>query len=336
MSPSSSSRSSKPKPAEVAAETKKFLKKTAGTWPAYSYLFSQPLAITQDQLPPRPMLNLNPPSFYVRDGDPVDFAACWSNANNNAPVAFICAANEKRPGGDWETGVSGYEERLCRRSNLSSHLSTPKTNYPLPAEGGLYSGRVVVFRGPHDRYEHRDPTEWHTLPVVSVVPTRWPKLKSNGTCYSFEGEYELAKAKLRAALTICVYNDIRTVVIGDFGLGGGRNPPQAMAEMWREVLLWDPNLRGRIENVAFVFEDRNQSTMRLIMEELARKSRSGGSSGSGGSSSSSSKGKGKPSSSSTASYPTDYQIFAHVFGDAEVTRVLTQPDSRMGVNNIVS
>lgn len=63
MPPSSSSRSSKPKPAEVAAETKKFLKKVAGTWPAYSYLFTQPLAITQDQFPPRSMMSLNPPTF---------------------------------------------------------------------------------------------------------------------------------------------------------------------------------------------------------------------------------------------------------------------------------
>lgn len=135
------------------------------------------------------------------------------------------------------------------------------------------------------------------------------------------GEYDLTRAKLRAALTICVYNDIRTVVIGDFGLGTNRNPPQLMAEMWREVLLWDPNLRGRIENVAFVFDDRTQSTTKIIMNELTKKSRSGGSS---------------QSSSSTAGYPTDYDIFAHVFGDAEVTRVLTQPDSRMGVDNIVS
>ena len=28
-------------------------------------------------------------------------------------VPFICAANERRPGGDWETGCSGYEEKLC-------------------------------------------------------------------------------------------------------------------------------------------------------------------------------------------------------------------------------
>lgn len=179
--------------------------------------------------------------------------------------------------------------------------------------------------------------------MISVVPTRWPKLKANGTCYSFEGERSLAKAKIRAALTICVYNDIRSVVIGDFGLGSYRNPPQAMAEMWRDVFLWDPNLRGRIENVAFVFDDRCQSTVKIIMDDAAKKSRSGGSSSGSGSSSSapssSSKGKNKAPShpaSSTGGYPTDYDIFAHIFSDGEVTRVLTQPDSRMGMNNIVS
>lgn len=63
MSPSSSSRSSKPKPAEVAAETKKFLKKYGAAWQAFSYLFAQPLAITPDQFPPRPMASLAPPIF---------------------------------------------------------------------------------------------------------------------------------------------------------------------------------------------------------------------------------------------------------------------------------
>lgn len=78
----------------------------------------------------------------VREGDPVDIATGWATSTSTK-VVFICAANEKRPGGDWETGVVGYEERLCRRSNLSSHLQNPKeSNYPIPSEGGLYSGRV--------------------------------------------------------------------------------------------------------------------------------------------------------------------------------------------------
>lgn len=164
-----------------------------------------------------------------------------------------------------------------------------------------------------------------------MVPTRWPKLQANGTRYSFGAERDLAKKKLRAALTICVCNDVRSVVIGgDFGLGSYRNPPQEMAEMWREVFLWDPSLRGRVENVAFVFEDRAQSTVRAIAEDAAKKGGRGS-----GSAASSSKGKGKASGSS-GGYPTDYDIFSRVFCNAEITRVLTQPDTRMGVQNLMS
>ena len=78
----------------------------------------------------------------------MDFAIGWA-ATNNTKVAFICAANEKRPGGDWETGVVGYEERLCRRSTLSATIATPgptkyapESHYPIPLEGGIYSDRV--------------------------------------------------------------------------------------------------------------------------------------------------------------------------------------------------
>lgn len=165
------------------------------------------------------------------------------------------------------------------------------------------------------------------------MPTRRPKLKEGGTTYSFDDERELCRNKLRAALTICAYNDVRSVVIGDFGLGSCRNPPRLMAELWREVFLWDPTVRGRIENVAFVFEDRAQSTTRLIHEEAVKKSSSSHSSSS---SSSKSKGKSKASSSSSGGGPTDYDIFSHVFDPNEIARVLAQPDTRMGVQNLMS
>lgn len=44
----------------------------------------------------------------VTCGDPVNLAIHWSESMGFG-VPFICAANEKRPGGDWETGVVGYE-----------------------------------------------------------------------------------------------------------------------------------------------------------------------------------------------------------------------------------
>jgi len=199
----------------------------------------------------------------------------------------------------------------------------------------LLTPAPVVFRGPHDRYEKLPPDQWRTLPVISVPPARWPKLTQNGTKYSFASEREMVKDKLRSALRICAYSGYANVVIGDFGLGNGyRNPPQELAELWREVLLYDPDLRGRIRQVAFVFEDASQSTTQLILDDLAKKSKSG-------SSSSKSKSKSKSSSSGSSSSlsssaPTDYQIFHHVFSDREVQRVLSQPDSRYGFDTLLT
>jgi hypothetical protein len=159
----------------------------------------------------------------------------------------------------------------------------------------------------------------------------------NGTKYSFASEREMVKDKLRSALRICAYSEYSNVVIGDFGLGNGyRNPPQELAELWREVLLYDPDLRGRIRQVAFVFEDASQSTTQLILDDLAKKSKGGSSSSKSKSKSKSSSSGSSSSTSSSSSAPTDYQIFHHVFSDREVQRVLSQPDSRYGFDTLLT
>ncbi|KAK3347473.1 hypothetical protein B0H65DRAFT_149848 [Neurospora tetraspora] len=321
-----SSRSSRPKPSEVAAETKRqhipYIR-SLGTWDISSYLLHQPLAQINFQQRPH---DIAPPQFFVYNGDPVDCALNWAKQIAEPhTVAFICAANDKRPGGDWETGAVGYEERLCRRSTLSANLATPAPgstvteNYPIPSYGGIYSRDVVVFRGPHDRYEKLPPEQWQSIPVVSVHPTRWPKLTQNGTKFSFQNERDMLKDLLRGALRIAAYNGHTQLVIGDFGLGNGyRNPPQEVAEMWREVLLYDPDLRGRISSVAFVFEDPNQSTSKLILEDLAKKARE------------------TLSSAAAAACPSDLEVFHRVFHDTEIQRVVSQPDSRYGLNNLLA
>ncbi|KAI1339673.1 hypothetical protein F5Y15DRAFT_415592 [Xylariaceae sp. FL0016] len=332
--------SSKPKASDVAAETKRYYIPTirseyAHRWPTHSFLFQAPL----EQIPPRGLEGLGPPpEFYICLGDPVDFSISWQEKVSER-IPFICTANDKRAGGDWETGVIGYEERLCRRSNLSATLGTPgpgsdfSSNYPIPSEGGIYSEYVVVFRGPHDQYQKLD--QWHDLPVVSMPATRWPKLCQMGHKYAFPIERELIKNKIRAALRMCLYYRHFSVVIGDFGLGNGhRNPPQELAEIWREVFLHDPDIRGRFHYVAFVFEDCRQSTAKLILDDIAKKSKS--------SSSISSRGKsrshGSSSSASTggSTVPSDYEIFQHVFSPIEVQDVMSRPDPRYGISMLTS
>ncbi|KAM0528783.1 hypothetical protein ACHAPS_001274 [Verticillium nonalfalfae] len=109
--------SSKPlkiKPSEVAADTKRKLipevtKHYRNKWPPYSYLYPQPLVDLP--LPRGPHMHPDLPKFHmdVYSGDPVNIAISWAESLG-AAVPFICSANEKRPGGDWETGVVGYEK----------------------------------------------------------------------------------------------------------------------------------------------------------------------------------------------------------------------------------
>ncbi|UKZ67132.1 uncharacterized protein TrAtP1_008295 [Trichoderma atroviride] len=133
----------------------------------------------------------------------------------------------------------------------------------------------------------------------------------------------MIREKIRGALRICLYNNYDRVVIGDFGLGNGyRNPPKELAEIWRDIFLFDPDLRGQFSYVVFVFEDPTQNTTRLIHEEMAKKDRKG-------------------SSITKTKVPhglgaTDMDIFGHTFDPEEIERVLCRPDPRYGLDMITS
>jgi len=234
----------------------------------------------------------------------------------------------------------GYEERLCRRSNLSATLSTSTmgaSNYPIPSSGAIYSKHVVVFRGPHEHYKEWEEESWRSLPVISLPAVRWPKLGNMGTTYAFEVEKELMRDKIRGALRICNWEGHDHVVIADFGLGNShRNPPLELAELWRDVFLYDPDIRGYFKHVAFVFEDKTQSTSKLIVDDMSRKSKSSGSSSRAKSKGHHGSGSSGGFPSSGAVYPTDFEIFDQVFRQDQVRDVLTRPDPRYGISMLTS
>ncbi len=145
------------RPSEVAAEAKK----------AYIPYISR----TMPECAPRSFLHIESSSIRVRsvtgsasrlrvaviEGDPVDVALGWydsvlKDAPASAPpprIPIVNMANEKRPGGDWESGLMAPEECLARRSNLVATLRTPWTSatqsnayYPIPQRGGIYSPSV--------------------------------------------------------------------------------------------------------------------------------------------------------------------------------------------------
>ena len=152
----------KVKPSEVAAEAKRmyipFIEQRFPHLPPISTLYPESYSLSLEPSERRPRRL----RVAVIDGDPVDVALDWNEHNrteftpspdsspggNDSSIPIVNMANEKRAGGDWESGLIAPEECLCRRTNLYHTLITPnpksklETNYPIPATGGLYSPNV--------------------------------------------------------------------------------------------------------------------------------------------------------------------------------------------------
>ena len=149
------------KPSDIAAEAKRtyipYIEQRFPQYPVRSYLY-----------PDSSNIRLNPANGQSRrlrvaviDGDPIDVALDWNEYNQKSPglaahgsppevgpIPVVSMANEKRAGGDWESGLLAPEECLCRRSNLVHTLTMPAaqvSHYPIPTTGGIYSPHVGSF-----------------------------------------------------------------------------------------------------------------------------------------------------------------------------------------------
>ncbi|KAI9798148.1 MAG: hypothetical protein M1825_005409 [Sarcosagium campestre] len=266
---------SKPKPAEIAAEAKRtflpYIEQVLSHYPANSYVYGDTSAIRV----PLGSGKERRLRVAVIDGDPIDVALDWYEANvkSSAPmpppnstrqaevtqIPVVNMANEKRPGGDWESGLMAPEESFCRRSNLFRALTTPiethsgTSNHPIPQKGAIYSPHVVVFRSGPEHYQVW--AEFKPLPVISVAPVRRPKLDESGLRYSFDQERELMKEKVRSILRVAARHSHKDLCVGAFGAGTAfRNPVGEVARMWKDILFSEEEFDGVFANVVFAIE----------------------------------------------------------------------------------
>ena len=149
---------SRPKPSEIAVEAKRIW--MPHIWKHYirdsktSYLYpdSAQIRINVDKR------SSQRTRVAVMEGDPVNYALGWYQSAVNADpdckrIPVINVANEKRAGGDWESGLMAPEECFARRSNLVHALTMPwnaqlgreENYYPIPQTGGIYSPEVCML-----------------------------------------------------------------------------------------------------------------------------------------------------------------------------------------------
>lgn len=206
--------------------------------------------------------------FSVINADCLETAEILQSSGLNPCVLNL--ASSRNPGGGVINGSGAQEENLFRRTNLfmSLYQFAPYANeygikksefsYPLDrATGGIYTGNATVFRG-SEKNGYCLLNNPFKMSFVTVAALNHPALvKKNNLFYLVDELIEPTREKIRTILRIAGKYKHDSLVLGAFGCGAFANPPNHIAELFKEV-FFENEFLGTFRHVVFsIFEDRN-------------------------------------------------------------------------------
>ena len=174
--------------------------------------------------------------------DTTTFAAA-ARFGNQYGVAVLNFANPEVPGGGVKNGATAQEECLCRCSNLYPCLAnTPGVYddfYQYHYEHGryLYSDRLIYTKGvtvfKNEDLSLKERNQWFRVDVITcAAPILFMLPHTNSAVLG-----DLFRSRIRNIFNAAIDNDIRVLILGAFGCGAFKNPPEIVAQAFRDVLL---------------------------------------------------------------------------------------------------
>ena len=168
--------------------------------------------------------------------------------------ALLNFASAGHPGGGVETGARAQEETICRRSTLTRSIYSfdskyahkygythrEGNNYPISQSldfSMIYSPDVTVFREAGQEYKLME----HPFNIAVITNAALNLGGSHAICLTPDGHMsvkakDITRNKIRAILRIGLIKGHDSLVLGAFGCGAFHNPPQEMAQLFKEVL----------------------------------------------------------------------------------------------------
>lgn len=191
-------------------------------------------------------------------------------------VAALNFANPEYPGGGVRNGAMAQEECLCRSSNLYVCLSDNKVfdDYYLfhrDLHNRFYSDRIIyskgitVFKDDSDIPQMMPESEWFNLDVITcAAPYIAERKYTNKTALK-----ELFKGRIKNIFETAIENDVEVLILGAFGCGAFKNPPEVAAKAFYEVI--DENkYSGLFKKIVFAIKsnDTINSNFNVFYNEL--------------------------------------------------------------------
>jgi len=173
----------------------------------------------------------------VIDQDCLDAAIDVKNQGHNPVVLNM--ASWTHPGGGYLSGAGAQEESLFRRTNYFQHLVNPDHlpqekpfHYPIPEFGAIYSPDAVIFRASEkDRYRLLEaPIE---MAFIAIPAYHDPPIVDGRLTDDYARR---TRKKIDGILTTAAHFHHDAIVLSAFGCGAFKNPPQHMAELFKEAI----------------------------------------------------------------------------------------------------
>ena len=172
---------------------------------------------------------INKCHILVSNVDCIDECIRISKEKPNAHIGLLNMASERVPGGGVVNGRLAQEESICRMTTLYPTLKQQR--YPLASDEIIYSPNIKVVKG-SDYSLLKTPI--NIAGVVSAAALRRPILDKYDQ-YD-PRDLELVKKKVQMVLETFEYHNITHLVLGAWGCGVFRNPPDQVAHVFQEVL----------------------------------------------------------------------------------------------------
>lgn len=171
-------------------------------------------------------------------------------------VCVLNFASASNPGGGVVNGSSAQEECICRCTTLYPCLNTAemwdsfysphrKANNPLYNNDCIYTPDVWVFKSDTNFPEPLPKAEWWNVNILTCAAPNLRERPSNamnpnaGTTAAKISPGELEKmltVRIRRIFDVAASKCNEVLILGAFGCGAFRNPPELVAKVFKNVM----------------------------------------------------------------------------------------------------
>ena len=178
-------------------------------------------------------------------------------------VAVLNFANPVIPGGGVGNGAMAQEECLCRSSNLYACISASNVyeeyyGYHRNLKNYFYSDRLIytkdvtVFKNDNIVPQIMPQEYWFSVDVITCsAPFIGKRKYTNKKVLK-----EIFKGRIKNIFEAAIDNEVDVLVLGAFGCGAFKNPPQVVAEAFYDVII-ENEYDKRFKYIVFAIKSTN-------------------------------------------------------------------------------